>query len=482
MSCSPADEPRSGAMTLAEQTRLVHEYLAKHRGARQTNKVLYGHPSPLLWRDFDVPVGEVLARQEASAAVHKSVNVYIGTPYCVPTKPPRCGFCYLPCEPLSSRSQLAEYLHYLRLEGEMYRPYLRSYELRNIYIGGGTANLYSSEQYRELLEMARSVLGVVGPNVQVTLEGVPQLFSKDKLAAMKDAGINRISIGAQQLEPEMIRMSGRKQTKEQVLRAVDWCHQLSLQCSVDLIYGWPLQTVDRMLGDLEAITATGVAHITHYELNVAGRTDFALNRADQLPSTEENLQLYRAAKEFLEGRGYIQITAHDWKKPRTKESGAHSFEESWHAPLSLQGDTLHRLDLWGWGYGGVSFFLGTPELPGWTYRNFTSVDNYFEALDAGRYPIERGFRFTAKDQRLNVVFQALQGMRIDRHGYQSVFGLDLVDELAAVWQALAELGWAEIDDESVALVGDGVFYTPLIQTTLARATAGNLIPLAADGE
>jgi oxygen-independent coproporphyrinogen-3 oxidase len=345
-------------------------------------------------------------------------------------------------------------------------------------LGGGTANLYRSDQYRELLEMARSVPGAPGPGVQVTLEGVPQLFSKDKLAAMQDAGINRISIGVQQLEPEMIRMSGRKQTKEQVLRAIEWCHQLALQCSVDLIYGWPLQTVDRMLSDLDTITTAGVAHITHYELNLAGRTDFALKRAHQLPSTEENLQLYRAAKAFLEDRGYTQITAHDWKKPRTEESGVHSFEESWHVPLSLRGDTLHSLDLWGWGYGGVSFFLGTPELPGWTYRNNTRVASYFEALDAGRYPIERGFRFTTKDQRLNVLFQALQGMRVDRHGYRAVFGLDVVDEHAAVWQALAELGWVEIGDDSVTLIGDGVFYTPLIQTTLARAAAGSLAPQA----
>jgi oxygen-independent coproporphyrinogen-3 oxidase len=130
---------------------------------------------------------------------------------------------------------------------------------------------------------------------------------------------------------------------------------------------------------------------------------------------------------------------------------------------------------------GLRWRLVLPGYPGATRLDLPKL-HYFEALDAGRYPIERGFRFTAKDQRLNVLFQALQGMRVDRHGYRAVFGLDVVDEHAAVWQALTELGWAEIGADSVTLVGDGVFYTPLIQTTLARATAGSLATLATNAE
>ena len=108
-------------------------------------------------------------------------------------------------------------------------------------------------------------------DIEVTLEGIPQTFSHEKLAAMKACGISRISMGVQQLDDELIKLSGRKQKADQVFQTIEWCHALGLPVSVDLIFGWPGQTVDHMLADLRATVETGISHITHYELNVAGR-------------------------------------------------------------------------------------------------------------------------------------------------------------------------------------------------------------------
>ena len=77
---------------------------------------------------------------------------------------------------------------------------------------------------------------------------------------------------------EMIAMSGRKQKAAQVFDAIAWCRRLGLSVSVDLIFGWPRQTTTGMLRDLESVVEAGVDHLTHYELNVGGRTDFAVNR------------------------------------------------------------------------------------------------------------------------------------------------------------------------------------------------------------
>ena len=125
-------------------------------------------------------------------------------------------------------------------------------------------------------------------DIEITLEGIPQTFSHDKLLAMKQCGMNRISMGVQQLDEELIKASGRRQRPDQVFRTLESCAQLGLPISVDLIFGWPNQTIEQMARDLEAVAATGVGHITHYELNVAGRTDFARNRRGELPSQEEN--------------------------------------------------------------------------------------------------------------------------------------------------------------------------------------------------
>ena len=127
--------------------------------------------------------------------------------------------------------------------------------------------------------------------------------------------------------------------------------------------------------------------------------------------------------------------------------------------------------MWGWGFAGVSNFPGTPDAPGWTYLNHTRVESYYACLDEERFPVERGYRYTARDLRLNVLFQMLHGMSVDRREYRRLFGVDLVAEHAEVWRVLELRGWVEVDEERVALVGDGVFHTPLVQTLLARSAS-----------
>ena len=105
--------------------REVRAYIDGHRQRRQSNKVLHGHPSPVFWLDRDVPVPAVLrGHRPAAPGVRKRINLYVGTPYCLPTDPGRCGFCLFPTEVYRDRRQLDTYLGYLRREGELFRPYL----------------------------------------------------------------------------------------------------------------------------------------------------------------------------------------------------------------------------------------------------------------------------------------------------------------------------------------------------------------------
>lgn len=202
--------------------------------------MLHGHPSPLFWLERDVLVADVMAERAASRReIPKQLNLYVATPCCLPTDPDRCGFCLFPSEVYRNRTQLDTYLRYLAREGAMYREYFAGERLASIYFGGGTSNLYKADQYATLLDIVRAVFPALGPETEVTLEGIPQLFTREKLVAMRDAGVNRVSIGVQQLDDEMIAMSGRKQKASQVFQTIEWCHALGLPVSVDLIFGWP---------------------------------------------------------------------------------------------------------------------------------------------------------------------------------------------------------------------------------------------------
>jgi oxygen-independent coproporphyrinogen-3 oxidase len=452
-----------------EGVRAIQASIEAQRGRRQSNRVLHGHPSPLFWLDRDVQVPVVMAERAAGRReVPKQLNLYVATPYCLPTDPDRCGFCLFPSEVYQGRGQLDTYLTYLAREGELYRSYFEGEPLTTIYFGGGTSNLYKADQYARLLGTVRGLFSL-GPDTEVTLEGIPQLFTHEKIAAMKAAGVTRVSIGAQQLDDEMIAMSGRKQKAWQVFQTIDWCHALGLPVSVDLIFGWPRQTMAGMLRDLQAVVASGVEHLTHYELNVAGRTDFARNRRHELPSTEDNLELYRAGRDFLVAHGYRQVTTYDWEKVAADVPTPLRYEDQWrHRFAYAPDDTVVGSQTWGWGFAGISHFFGSRTYPGWTYMNHTHVDDYFKALDDGRFPIDRGYHYEPPDLRLTVLFQFLVSMSVDRRLYADVTGSDVMKEFSDIWEALAERGWVTITEERIDLVGDGVFYTPLIQGLLAR--------------
>ncbi len=413
-----------------DRLQRVREQIDREVSRRHANRVLHGHPSPLFWLDQDIPVESVMEHRRTTRLVFPTrLSLYVATPYCLPTKPDRCGFCLFPSEIYRNQEQLDVYLRYLGREGAMYSRFFEEDRPTSVYFGGGTSNLYKARQYDQLLAIVRRMFPRLEPGTEITLEGVPQLFTKEKLVAMRNAGITRISIGAQQLSDEMIKMSGRKQKASQVLHAIAWCHELGLRSSVDLIFGWPRQTVEGMLKDLDTVVQAGVGH------------------------------------KFLRNHGYAQVTTFDWEKT---EIDTLRYEDHWYRRFAHgDGAAIVATETWAWGFAGVSVFPGTPGLPGWSYMNCRRVEEYFARIDQGRFPVERGFHYTEKDLRLMILFQMLQCLRVDLQLYEKLFGVNLVDEYRDIWPVLRERGWVEVSERQLTLVGDGVFYTPLIQGLLA---------------
>jgi oxygen-independent coproporphyrinogen-3 oxidase len=96
------------------------------------------------------------------------------------------------------------------------------------------------------------------------------------------------------------------------------------------------------------------------------------------------------------------------------------------------------------------------------------IEEYFRCIRDGQFPVMRGFHYTPADLRLHLLFQELQGMSVDREAYHRRFGLDVVDEHRVVWTAFEDLEWVEVGKNRITLLGDGVFYLPLLQTALAH--------------
>jgi hypothetical protein len=178
--------------------------------------------------------------------------------------------------------------------------------------------------------------------------------------------------------------------------------------------------------------------------------------------------MYRTAMAFLETHGYRQVTPYDWEHVEAGPAATLAYERMARAPFHRAPDgRIMGYDVWGWGFGGVSKCVGRPDAPGWTFMNCPRVDDYFSRLDEGRFSAERGYHFEPPDQRLYVLFEMLETMRVDCVLYERLYAVDPLEEHATIWRPLLEREWVRVDPEHLTLVGDGVFRTPLLQGLLA---------------
>ncbi len=466
----------SGHNELHFDAPFVQNFFKKEEFRRQSNKVLHGHPSPLYWKALELPASQLLSERAAySHANNFAVNLYVGTPFCIKTKPARCGFCLFPSEDYAGNASTETYLKYLKKEFEFVKPYYGNDRLSSIYFGGGTPNLYHPEHYAQLMGYVDKLYGGIPSNIEITLEGIPQLFNEEKIKAISAAGFNRISMGVQQLNDGLIKYSGRRQTRRQVFDALECCEKYALANSIDLIYGWPEQSLEDALEDLKIAVDAGVQHITHYELNIAGRSDFsAPKKRSLLPSIQDNILTYHAANAFLVSAGFEQVTIYDWRRiPNDATPGrlsSYDYEHNMHHFVEQeQGEIRKTQQVCGIGFAAVNFHpngLNSNDRS-WIYMNHTSLDKYYKKLDDGELPVASGFMYDYQDVKLAWLFQSMQTMKINFLHYQDIFSENLLDSYAAVWEELDKRGWTTIGESEIRFVGTGQYYIPLLQSLIA---------------
>jgi oxygen-independent coproporphyrinogen-3 oxidase len=449
--------------TLSVDVAAARRYIENHLDKRQVNKMQHAFPSPRYWNETEVPVHEVLEDRQRLRAMGRGsdVNLYVGVPYCIKTDPGKCGYCLFPVEDFVGYDALEDYFGYLSREATLYRDALYDNKPADVYFGGGTSNLYKEPMYPRLMDLVRQLFPSIGPEANITLEGIPQLFTREKLRTIRECGMNRISMGVQQINEQLNSLSGRKQTTKHVTQTLEWARELGLACNVDLIFGWPQQTVASMVEDLETLISWGVYDITHYELNVGGPSDFALNRYHELPSTLANLEMYRVSRELLRSHGYQQITAYNFRKPG--DPVGRPFEEQ----VTRR---FESIDTVGLGYAAITFFGNVVLDPSrsWSFINWRRLNDYKAAIDAGKFPVECGFRHAGEDFQLSMIFRNLFALEIDRREFRGSFGMDVYEQFSGVWDALQEWNLVKITPEKITLEGDGPFYTPMIQALLAE--------------
>jgi len=250
-----------------------------------------------------------------------SLAFYVHIPYCVR----RCGYCdfntYTPGElsiDLNFRDVSRSYIDLLLQEINFSRQISTAEKVPTIFFGGGTPTLM------EPVDLGR-VVSAIGekfdllPNAEVTTEANPDTVTQEKLAALRTAGINRISFGMQSATPHVLDTLDRTHNPENVLKATQWAREAGFdEISVDLIYGTPGESISDWQRSIDTALSLPITHISAYALIVESGTKLGaqVKRGDiVMPDDDETADKYLLADEKFEAAGFRWYELSNWSKP-----------------------------------------------------------------------------------------------------------------------------------------------------------------------
>ncbi len=400
----------------------------------------------------------------------RDVHIYIAIPFCTDKgvdkkQPEKCGFCLLPTIPYSGQV-LKQYMDILlNYELPKYAEYMGRHtsihQVDTIFLGGGTPNILSAPLYETLLDRVRSLFHLK-PSVEITTEGTPELYTYDKLKRFKDLGGTRISLGVQQFNEDLLPLCGRKVTKGRVRKAIIMALDLGFSVNVDLIYGWPDQTIGRFLSELEEIVQIGVPRITAYPLNINRSSYFSTILRERIPSRDVIREMHLKSSEMLISRGYEPITLNDYEKVNDNGGRPYCLR---HEEAMRKDHLSYRIGL---GYAAQSKLLFLRNNSGITYRNYSNreegLNNYIDSWQEGRFPTETYFVYSTYDLLLNYISGSLQTFRIDLYDIRRHFpDFDIENEFGAVLSALKTMAWIKISGDAIETTYAGRLFTHILQ-------------------
>ena len=227
--------------------------------------------------------------------------LYVHMPWCVR----KCPYCDFNSHAAPEQVPQAQYIDTLLQDLQSDLPGVQQRPLSSIFFGGGTPSLFTPEHIGRLLEGVRREIAFAA-DIEITLEANPGTIEHGRFSGYRDAGINRVSLGAQTFNEEQLRLLGRIHGQHDIARAVEELRQAGIDnFNLDLMYGLPSQTLAQALQDVESALALQPAHISHYQLTLEPGTVF-YHRPPPLPDEDDSWQMQIECQALLAARGFEQ--------------------------------------------------------------------------------------------------------------------------------------------------------------------------------
>ena len=236
--------------------------------------------------------------------------LYAHVPWCIR----KCPYCDFNSHALKESLPAQEYVDALLrdLDGEMDTAQRRP--LVSIFLGGGTPSLLPADAVARLLEGVRKRM-VLAPGCEITLEANPGVVEHGQFAELREAGVNRLSLGVQSFDDSALVRLGRIHSGAEAIRALERAHDAGFErINLDLMFGLPEQSLAAGLRDLRTALALAPAHLSWYQLTLEPNTLFH-RQPPALPDDDTVWELQEQGQALLAEHGLVQYEVSAYARP-----------------------------------------------------------------------------------------------------------------------------------------------------------------------
>jgi putative oxygen-independent coproporphyrinogen III oxidase len=235
--------------------------------------------------------------------------LYVHIPWCVR----KCPYCDFNSHERQGALPEDAYVERLLADLEALLPSVWGRRVISVFIGGGTPSLFAPSSIDRLLSGVRARLQLA-PGCEITLEANPGTVESGRFAGFRDAGVNRISVGVQSFDERMLQALGRIHSSGEARRAIDSALEAVGNVNADLMYGLPGQDLAQARSDIETALASGLPHVSAYQLTVEPNTAF-WSRPPSLPVEDAVADMQRMVEAALAGAGFEHYETSAFARP-----------------------------------------------------------------------------------------------------------------------------------------------------------------------
>ena len=372
----------------------------------------------------------------------KGISLYIHIPFCVS----KCYYCDFSSF-ANKNDKIETYIDSLIKELNLYKDKLNDYYIKTIFIGGGTPSSIEPKYIYRILEFINKHYNTSRLN-EVTIEANPGTLDKEKVKIYRSGGINRVSMGAQTLDDNLLKTIGRTHKVDDIYDSFELLRNANINnINIDLMFGLPGQNVKDVMDSLKKVIDLKIEHISYYGLILEEGT--YLNKLFEigkviLPNEDEERLMYHKATEYLIQNGYNHYEISNYSLPTY--------------------ECKHNLVYW-----DVLPYLGLglsshSNLNNKRFWNVSDLDIYIDKLKNNEFPIE-GEEFI--DFKTEISEFCIMGLRkisgINKIEFKNRFNKEIEELYKDIIEKHVKSGLIKNDFKNISLTQRGLDLSNLVE-------------------